>query len=352
MTSASPSPGQRSAVRHTAVLWANPAQLESARVLVERANLELVGAGSPMRGQSPAVAGEFGVPAMDDLRGVLHEAGADIVLMLAVGDFGGGGTTEDASAVAAAHARGVRVFTAEPVPSNALELEGGGWTSATPSPCSTMRTLALPRLSRVFRDAQETVTAFGAPRSVLIEHWAATHQGTLAARLIGAIDLAHWLVGESESIDAVYVPTGVGAGRTVDRALSSIEGDLNATIRTVDGRSAMLAVSNAAARWNLCVTLLSEHGRLRFFDDGFEWLGPDGAKRDEHREPGRTRGDAAPDHATAAIVDSLCRFLDDSLPDPGPLNVQSVLPVAHAALLSAKTSNPERPAIIRSLIAP
>ncbi|HYE60666.1 MAG TPA: hypothetical protein VD997_01600 [Phycisphaerales bacterium] len=335
---------------HTTVIWANPAQLELARALVQRAGLELVAAGSPQKGQSGAVAAGLGTKAADDLRGVLHESRTDLVLLLAVGDFGAGAAAEDAGAVAAAHARGVRVLSAEPLPGNALELEAGGWTTLTPSPAASIRTLGLPRLSRVFREAQETLGAFGAARSVLVEHWAAPHQGSLGARLVGAIDLVHWLVGETESIDAAYVPTGVGSRRLLEGAPSSVAGDLNATIRTVDGRSALIAVSNAAPRWNLCVTLLSEQGRLRFYDDGFEWLGPDGMKRDEHRDPARIRGSAAPDHAAEVLCESLWRVLDDALPDPGPLNVQSILPVAHAAMLSARTGSPERPALIRSLI--
>jgi predicted dehydrogenase len=246
----------------------------------------------------------------------------------------------------------VRVFAGEPVPSNVLELDVGGWTSLSPAPAATLRTLGLPRLSRVFREAAETLAAFGDARSVLIEHWAAPHHGSLAARLIGAIDLAHSLVGETETIDAVHVPSGVGglAARGSDRSLLGHHGDLNATLRTADGRSALVAVSNAAARWNWCVTLLGEKGRLRFYDDGFEWLGPEGEKRDEHRDPARTRGSAAPDHAAAVMSDSLCRMLDDSLPDPGPLNVSSVLPAAHAAFLSARTSHPENPGTIRRMI--
>jgi hypothetical protein len=338
--------------RHTAVLWANPDQVDLARSMATAANLELVAAGSPQRAQSATVASALGTERADDLRLVMHETKVDLVVMLAVGDFGSGAATEDAAAVFAAHGRGVRVFTAEPVPSNVLELDSGGWTSLTPAPTTTLRTLGLPRVSRVFREAAETLTAFGDPRSVLIEHWAAPHHGSLAARLVGAIDLAHSLVGETETIDAVHVPSGVGglSTRVAERALLEHHGDLNATLRTSDGRSALIAVSNSAARWNWCVTLLSERGRLRFYDDGFEWLAPDGQKRDEHRDPARTRGSPAPDHAAAVLGDSLCRILDDSLPDPGPLNVSSVLPVAHAAFLSARTSHPENPGTIRGMI--
>jgi len=338
--------------RHTAAIWANPDQVELARSMASAANLELVAVGSPQRAQSATVASGLGCEPVDDLRVALHETKVDLVILLAVGDFGTGAASEDAAAIVAAHSRGVRVFTTEPIPSNVLELDSGGWTSMTPAPAGALRTLALPRHSRVFRDAAETLTAFGDPRSVLIEHWAAPHHGSLAARVVGAIDLAHSLVGETETIDAVHVPSGVGglSSRGTERTLLSHHGDLNATLRTSDGRSALIAVSNSAARWNWCVTLLSERGRLRFYDDGFEWLAPDGQKRDEHRDPARTRGSPAPDHAASVLTDSLCRMLDDALPDPGPLNVSSVLPVAHAAFLSARTSHPENPGTIRSMI--
>lgn len=342
-----------SSPRHTAVIWASPRQGPLARAIVEGAGLEPVAAGSPVRGQSGAVAAELACPATDDLRAALAGVSADVVLLLAPGEFGAGGAPEDARAVAAAAGRGVRVLSLEPLPGDALDLEPGGWLGGggEGGPAGWVRVVGLPRLMPVFREAAETLAAFGPVRSVLVEHWSSPQHASLAARLVGAIDLVHWLMAETESIDAVFVPGGVAAGpRASEPALRELEGDLNAMLRTVDGRSALIAVSNAAARWNLTVTLLGEHGRLRFFDDGFEWLGPDGAKRDDHRGPGRARGQAAPDHAAAVIVDSVSRLLDDRLPDPGPLNVASVLPVAHAAVLSARTKHAENPAMIRRMM--
>ena len=333
------------------MIWATPRQVALARAVAEGAGLELVGAGSPNRGQSGGVASELGCDAMDDLRAVLAGASADAVIMLAAGDFGAAGAPEDARAVAAAAGRGVRVLSLEPVPSNALDLEPGGWLGGeggAAGPAAWVRTVGLPRLMPVFREAAETLVAFGPVRTVLIEHWSAPQHASLAARLVGAIDLVHWLLAETESIDAVFVPSAGGPAKVSERTLLEYEGDLNAMLRTVDGRSALIAVSNAAARWNLTVTLLGEQGRLRFFDDGFEWLGPGGEKRDDHRS--RTRGSASPDHAAAVIADSVARLLDDRLPDPGPLNSGSVLAVAHAAMLSARTRHAENPAMIRRMM--
>ncbi len=339
--------------RHTAVIWATPRQAALARAVAEIAGLELVAAGSPIRGQSGAVASALGCEPADDLRAALAGASADAILILAAGDFGAAEAPEDARAVAAAASRGVRVLSLEPVPSNALDLEPGGWIGgngegAGAGPAASVRTVGLPRLMPVFREAAETLAAFGPVRTVLIEHWSAPQHASLAARLVGAIDLVHWLLAETESIDAVFVPGAGGPAKVSERTLLEYEGDLNAMLRTVDGRSALIAVSNAAARWNLTVTLLGEQGRLRFFDDGFEWLGPDGAKRDDHRS--RTRGSASPDHAASVIADSVSRLLDDRLPDPGPLNTGSVLAVAHAAMLSARTRHAENPAMIRRMM--
>jgi predicted dehydrogenase len=342
-----------SSSRHTAVIWATPRQVPLARSVINAVGLELVAAGSPLRAQSGAVASELECPAADDLRAVLAGSDADVVLLLSAGVFGAGGAPEDARAIAAAATRGVRVLSLEPLPSDALDLEPGGWLGGTgdPGPAAWVRFIGLPRLTPVFREAAETLAAFGPVRSVLVEHWSAPQHASLAARLVGAIDLVHWLLAETESIDAVFVPSGLAGGpRVSEPALRELDGDLNAMLRTVDGRSALIAVSNAASRWNLNVTLLGEHGRLRFFDDGFEWLGPDGAKRDDHRGPGRARGEPAPDHALAVITNSVSRILDERLPDPGPLNVASVLPVAHAAALSARTRHAENPAMIRRMM--
>ncbi len=338
-----------------ALVWANPNQENLARSLVAAGGLSVVAAGSPGRAHAGSVATALGVPPIDDLRAVLAQAGAPggvpgdcpALLLLAPASTDAGQADEDARTLAAAAARGVRIITLEPVPSDVLELGGGAWRELETLGSASIRMLGLPRLSPVFREARETLAAFAQPRTVVVQHWSAPHHGSLFARLVGAVDLAHALTGEAEVIDAVYVPRGL-AGRTATggSGVLPFDGDLSASIRTSDGRAAIIAVSNAASRWDLCVTLLGEAGRLTFTDNAFTWLAPDGTVRDEHRPPADDPGD----HAVTLFAGTLRRVLDTAQPDDGPLDVRSVLPVAHAAALSARTATAEGPRTFRAMM--
>jgi hypothetical protein len=329
---------------HTTVIWARPEQAGFLRAVADSAGLAVVGAGSPVRAQSGTVAGAFGVAAVDDLRALLAETDAKLVLIGAVEDFGG--RPEDARAVSAARGRGVKIASMEPVPASALELTEAGWNSATN--VEAVRFVGLPRTGRPFREAAESLAAFGAARTMLIESWGGPEHGSLGARLFWALELALQLLGEPEAIDAAYQGAGVAGPPAMN--LTQLHGDITAKLRGGDGRIALIAASDQAGRWNSSATLLSGLGRLRFYDDGFEWIGPDGQKRDELRI-GSRRAAPVVDHAVRAIADSITRLLDPAVPEPAPVDVGAVLRVAQAALLSARTGQPESPGTIKRMLA-
>lgn len=313
----------------------------------------IVAAGSPARGQSTAVARSFDARAEDDLRSMLLETDAALVWLAATGEFGNTGT--DAQAVLSAASRGVIVASTEPLPSSAFDLAqaGWGWGEDGQGPGlagDRLRFVALPRRTRAWREAADVLAAFGPPRMMQVEAWGGPSHGTLAARMFGAMDLVFSLMGEPDAVDAAYVGPRRAAGLHAlpGETMRHLQGDLAATMRFHDGRAAMLAASDAAGRWNCTTTLISEQGRLRFYDDGFEWIGPDGAKRDEMRFK-RSRGDQSVTDAGALVAgESIARMLGDL--DPGPSAVGSVLPLCQAALLSARTGNPESPESIRRMM--
>jgi hypothetical protein len=335
------------------LVWADPAQVDFLAAVAMAASLEVVAAGSAARGQAGAVASAFNTTMADDLRSALATTAAELVLLGAVGDFGAGDAPQDARAVAMAAARGVKIGALEPVPSSALDLEPGGWLKADPGPAPSqaLRFVGLARLGPPYRDSDETLSAFGPPRTAIIESFASPHHGSLGARLMSAMDLAISLVGDIASVNAVCEQVAVGGSAPSTQTLRELHCDLSAIVRGADGRSAMIAVSNRAGRWNSCITLLSENGRLRFYDDGFEWIGPEGHKRDELRLSQRTRGSEAPDHAVAVVTDAVSRLVDPSKPDVGPVNIASILALSQAALLSARTGQSESPATITGMMA-
>jgi hypothetical protein len=133
-------------------------------------------------------------------------------------------------------------------------------------------------------------------------------------------------------------------------SLRGLSGDLTATLRFADGRAAGLVASDQGGRWNRTVSLVGAGGRLRIFDDGFEWIGPDGRKLDESRPSERVRGEEPVSHAAAAIAEGIARLLDVGIPEGGPLDHATVLAMSQAVLLSARTSEPESPGTIRHMV--
>ena len=338
----------------TIAVWLGPEQAGLLRQAADAAELDVVAAGSPARGQTGGVAEQLGGAPIDDLRAMLATADAKLILIAAPDSFGAGPDPADAAAIRAAHARGVRVATLEPIPAAAMDLASGGWTDSGPGPrpADVIRFCPLARLSAPYRSAAEVLTGFGHIRMMQVESWSAPAEGSLGARLYGAMDLILSLLGEPEFIDAAYIGPGHGKGvhSLPGESLRGLHGDLTANLRFADGRAAGLAVSNQVGRWNRTATLVGPAGRLRIFDDGFEWVAPDGSKTDELRQPARKRGqEPALAHSAAALADALGRMLDPAIPDPGPTDHGTLLAMSQAALLSARTGQAESPTTIKHM---
>lgn len=354
--------------------WLDPGQADLVRAVAEHAHIEIVGAGSPAKAQAGAAATALGCPSLADLRSALTEGEADAVFIAAPGDFGRADAASDAPALLAARARGVKVATLEPFPTSAIDLATRGWTdtSAGVAPASVARLVPLPRHTRPFRDATELIPDLGTIRCVGIESLGGHNEGSLAARLAGAIDTVLLLMGEPELVDAACVSPlqGQGVHALPGETLTDLHGDVSASLRFADGRAASILASSHASRWNFTCTILSERGRLRVYDDGFELLSPTGVKLDEARHR-RTRGHAstapgralpglanaeplgAPHpspHAVAAMADALSRLLDQHIPDTGPPDWTGILCLAQATLLSARTGQPESPTTFRTMV--
>lgn len=338
----------------TVICWLSLDQLALAGQVAERANLRIVGVGSPDRASSAAA--ELGAPPLDDLRHALATEEADLFWIAAPGAFGTGeGASEDAAALVAARGRGSLVASLEPIPASATDL-AAGWLdqvggAARPADCCVF--VPRLRLSRPFREAQEVLESFGPVRSAMVESWRRPSQGSLGAQVYDAMDLLCALLGEPQTVDAAHVAPGApGRGRGGGRGGDSLRGwrgDLTASLRFDDGRSASLVASDHAGRWNRTVTLLGDAGRLRLFDDGFEWIDPAGEKVDSSRASTREQPSGWGAHEIAAIGDDLARRLDPAIPAAGPVDHMAVLALCQATLLSARTGQCESPASIHRM---
>jgi predicted dehydrogenase len=332
-------------------VWIAPEQVPLVRDAAASAELAVVAAGSPARGHTQTVAAALETAAVDDLRTMLASPDAELILVGAPGPVGASVSAADAEALLAAHARGVRIATLEPIPSSALDLASWLAGGAVVRPLDTLRFIPLAQHAAPFRLAEDVLRNFGHIRTVVVEAWSLPHEGTLGARLFGALAVVQSLLGEPETVDAAYAAPSQGSGihPLPGETLRNLAGDITACMRFADGRLASVTVSDQGGRWNRTATLVGPAGRLRIFDDGFEWIGPGGDKLDELR-PKRARGSAQPAHAVEAIAHALSRMLDPGNLDATPLDHATIMAMAQATLLSARTGEPESPSTIKHMV--
>lgn len=332
----------------TVALWATPDQAELGSQIATGAGLTIVRAGSPIKGQSGALASVLRVDPLDDLRSALAERIADVVLMLSAGDLGTDPDRPDAELVAGAVARGTRVFSIEPIPGASLLLERGGWLEpAHAMPVEACRWIPSGRHSFGWRQVPDMMESFGRVRSMNIESLGASAAGTLGARLMGSIELALWMMGMPESVDAAYVGPAAATVHVIPgESLRELRGTMSANLRYADGRSASILASNEAGLWRRGATLIGPGGSLRVSDDGLEWHRPDGTLEDRSR-PKVERPWPLATHEV--IAESITRTLDPTITDPPRSDATRLLIAAQTALLSARTGQTESIETIKNM---
>lgn len=341
-------------------VWAQPNQVELVRQVASGAGLEIACAGSPMKGQSGAVASALGVETLADLRSALAEKVADVVLIAASGDFGADPDRPDAELLTTAAGRGSRVISMEPLPPSAILLERGEWLEPGHArPVDAYRWCPSARQSFGWRQVPDAVESFGRVRAMSVESLGSEADGTLGARLIGAIELVCWMIGVPESVDAAYVGPAIGASGGAVHALPGeslrdLYGTITANMRFADGRAASLVACSGAGVWRRSATLVGEGGSMRVTDDGLEWHRPDGTLQDRSR-PRVERPWGAASHEV--MSEAITRSLDPAIAGSvlggvavGAMGEQvSGLIVAQAALLSARTGQTESVETIRRM---
>jgi hypothetical protein len=338
---------------HKAIVWAEFDRAEIVRAVAAKAGLAVIGAGCATKGRSSAVAGLLDCPVVGDLRSALTEADCDLILIASAGDFGTASHPGDAAAVLAARQRGVRVVTLEPLPASALELVGP-WSAAGAGggPAVDAATFVpLARTGRAFRDAAEVLEMFGPARTLHVEACCRPDEGSLGARLFSATEVLIWLMGEPESVDAAYAPPERATliplpGET----LRETHGDITANLRFADGRAASILTSDQSARWSRNITMLGSGGRLRIYEDGFEWINPAGERVDASRHTKRRGETTETPLSVSTIAEAITRLMDPAMPEEGPMDHAAVLAVCQAVLLSTRTGSAESPATIRRMM--
>ena len=349
------------------MLWLRPEQLAFARRVVAAANLDVVSIGTPAKGRSDALASEFGVGGQTDLRAAVAACDVPLLLMLDTGDFGATANDEDARAILAAAARGVKIASLVPLPASVQILSRQAWLGeramVDAGACDRVHLLATPRSLTRVRDAISAIEQDDLPRHVSLRVWGRAGEHNLANLLVGGLDLVTHVLGSPESVDCVYtsaqMTSGLHAlpGESLHNTSESLHGDCACVLRFTSGAAASLDISSAAGGFGLEFTMLGEFGRISVRHDGLGsellWLGAQG---EAVEIPVKARDASTPEgreHAgslAGLIADELTSLLHDESRGLPRVEMAEVLPLAQAALLSARTGQGESPELFARIL--
>lgn len=324
--------GQRIAV------WLKPEQREFVGAVAQAAACVVTHAGTPAVGRSGEVAGLLGAAAFDDLRAAAATLDVD-ALWLACAP-GLSDERAEQRLLAELAERGLRCVSTEPFPASAMALAGG--IEEQPWP----RQLGMLRATSAWTRAAEALREFRPVRMLLAQAFVPSEASSLGAGLVSLLDLVSSVMLEAETIDAVYVGPRAASGihAAPPETLRDLHGDMAATLRFA-GASAVIAASNTSHRWSFSITLISERGRLHITERDWEWLSSDGTVVDKFK-PAKKK---APGTAADPAIEIFAESLRVTLRHRREPHAEAAHILTHAALLSARTGQPESPDTIRRL---
>lgn len=320
-----------------------PEQESAAQHLAERLSLDVVAAGIP-GAASVRRARLLGQESVDDFRRTIAEHPDAMLIMLALDD-------DEREALCAPNAlpRGMAesrapIISAEPIaPTLTVVRE----LSEDHAPWLTrFRRVPSMLLSPAGAAAMASLESFGRIRSIDLAARTGANEVSLAALLLDAMELIAATLGEPETIDASLsgpdAPSGLRL--TPGDSLPLIAGDLTAHLRFADDRAAAVSLSDRAGSWFRGATLLGHGGCIRFDDLSFEWNDQSGAMLDESR----AEAPEGPLHQWL-LVEQVRAIIEDRAERTPPPRLIEAYALAEAALLSARTGQPESPATIRRM---
>lgn len=321
-----------------AIVWVEPERAAFAGRVAAAAGLAVVGAGGPGRAGASS-AQRLEAEPVPDLRSALSDSSAGVVLVFDAGDFGTAESAGDAEAVLAAASRGAHVIAMDPVPASVFELSSGGWLKTRHG----RRAIDAVRFGpgagdhRVLASLGEVLSSFGEVRVASARALGQREHAGLGSAVVSGLSLLRRVLGPVEKIDAAVIGRNAGErSGAVDDRLRSLHGHATAMARAEHGAVGRLFASDAADRWERALELIGPNGRLVVSEGGFEWTDPSGAVVDSGTVP------AGGEPAEAALSGAIRGHVDQ--PEPRGEEFVDALLLAQAALLSARTREPESPA--------
>lgn len=307
------------------------------RRVAQACGLRITAAGCPEPGRPGAAAAELGVDSVDDLRAALVRGEVSLYLLADPGAFGSE-TGDDAAAVLSAIERGGRVVSCVPVP--ASPFAATAWTTPGAGGVSPIDRVVLAPCAGAgaLSELPEVIESFGAVEAASVEVLCGPADAPLSALLLHAIEVLEARFGEAELVDAAL--SGTEGERAARPELRGIGGHLSGMLRFPGGESASISLSDRGAKWRRTITLLGPGGRITVDSGGIRWLDARGGLLEE--PSGRKAAASYAEAVSAAVQHALADKPGDS-----PGRRLNTLATAEAAMLSARTGQPERPAMIR-----
>ncbi len=339
---------------HDTVIWldADRADLVQ-RVVHAMGNApRVVGIGGPRQAQINQLAKQLACPHEDDIRKLLIDHPAKFLLLASMQ---GVGPSDALTAIE----QGFTVLTLEPIVSDisqpALSEPLLAAAGAGPSRSTTGRAApgAQPPLTSVvwlpaFERSKGWVSAadpdLGPPQAVFFAGTGQPTDCSLFARLFDAWRTVLGVVAQlPERIDAALS----GPLPEAPENPRGITGHINALARFANGATAAVQVSDRAAQLERTLQIISPQGHLLATDTGYQLFDAAG-----HRQDQSDQKPQAVDYATLVASHWKDLISDTNTakpPTPTTVRDASVLACCMACLLSARTTQPESPAMLLKL---
>lgn len=338
-----------------ALVWCEASQRPLAAAVAKGAGLRVVSAG--IAGDAARARGLDGSSAFPDAEPItdLRQALATAPIgaaFLAAPAWSAEAPLGDADLLRLARSRGITILTMEPIPATYADARAGD-----PSQwAETIRFIGLFRALPSLVTVQDLLATFGAARTVCISFRSGKGQGSLGARLFDAMHTVHSVLGMPEYVDAAVITQVAASGLRLEpgETLRSLHGDLTASLRFAGAKSAALSLSDRAGRWFRGVAIVGEDGCIRLDESGIERIDSDGAilekspaaKRKPKDKSGPLFEGVVDASAVEVLVEAARRAADPRAPRSEPYDLEAVVAMCEAAILSARTGQPESPATV------
>lgn len=315
--------------RPTAVVWVGKGQGPLAKTVIERAGLAPTAVAAP-----PEAAADLealpSAPRFDDLRQALVDTESQVALLLAP-PINADDTGFDDAILDLACRDGRLLLTLDPSPTTLLA------TGKALRESRLDRAFLIPTLrrQRLFDDLLELLPNIGAIRSAWCALRSPPLAGGLGGRLVDGMGALTKLLGTPDRIDAEFAPIPGPAPTPSD--LAAATGAITASLRFPGlAKTGSLAATNASGPWGRTLTVVGETGTLTLTDASLTLTDPNGNELD-------FTGSTTPPDSATVIAEQIRRVIDRKGYGIDPAEQLPVLACAEAALLSARTGNPEHP---------